>query len=828
MSRLAFNGFVLALCAAGATGDALAQSAVGGTTHGVRIIGTVQTPDGSRLPGATVRIFGTELSTTTDGDGAYVLEARRPVGRLILFAELSNFSSDDVTLQVTGPLSTRIDFILTPTFASDVTVIAEVPMLDAADDVSRIELSPEQVSVLPSLGERDLFRTFQLLPGVSGSNEASSGLYVRGGTPDQNRVEYDGFRIYHVDHLFGYFSAFNMDAVDTVELSKGGFEARHGGALSSVMQITGKSGRLDRAAGSFGAGLLSFNGVYETPLFDNRASGLLAVRRSFQGPLYDKILNLYDSNAAPGQPGGFGPGGGGLGPGGGRFSTFSSQPSSSFYDVNGKLLFNPSTADSVSLSLYRGNDNLDNSRSLQLPEGLFDRLRERGIDPAARGLDPSGTLDISDVRDSGNTGVGLVWSRQWNASVLSEVSLGYSRFQDVRDRARQIGSNANPSAESNQVDDLTFRATVPITLGVGHTFEGGIEVTGNRLSYNLQSGQGQGARLGASPLASVLNRDEGGRLAAAFLQDRWLIGSRLLLVPGVRLTHFDRTGGRYTEPRLAATLFLTDEFSLKTAAGRYYQFTNRITREDVLQGNREFWSLSDGTTVPVAEATHLIGGASYERGDLLVDVELFSKDLSDLTQFAPRFATASDDLDYDDFFFRGTGTARGGELLVQKRSGRHTGWASYTLSAVEESFPDLQAAPFPATHDQRHEVKLVNLYQMGDWHLSQTWIYASGKPYTEPVGLETVDRPFGGTIERVVAGPKNGGRLPAYHRLDVAINREFFVQDAMRGVFSLTLFNLYNRTNVWYKEFEVIEDEIIENDIQLMGRTVNAAVTLKF
>lgn len=823
MFRTVCNVFALALCAATTSVDALAQSTADGITHGVRITGTVQTPDGSRLPGATVRIFGTSLITITDGEGAYVLEATRSPGRLILFAELPNFSSNDATLQVTGPLSTRIDLVLTPTFASDVTVIAEVPMLDATDDVSRIELAPEQVSVLPSLGERDLFRAFQLLPGVSGSNEASSGLYVRGGTPDQNRVEYDGFRVYHVDHLFGYFSAFNMDAVDTVELSKGGYEARYGGALSSVMQITGKSGRLDRAAGSFGAGLLSFNGVYETPLFNNRGSGLLAVRRSFQGPLYDKILNLYDNTPVPGRPGG-----GGFGPGGGRFSTFSSQPSSSFYDVNGKLLFNPSASDSVSVSLYRGNDNLDNSRFLQVPEGLFERLLARGIDPAERGLDLNSTLDITDVRDSGNTGVGLVWSRQWNASVLSEVSLGYSRFQDVRDRARQFGSNANPSAESNLVDDLTFRATVPITLGVGHTFEGGVEVIGNRLSYSLQSGQGQGARFGARPLASVLDRDESGRLAAAFLQDRWLIGSRLLLVPGVRLTHFDRTGGRYTEPRLAATLFVTDTFKLKTAAGRYYQFTNRITREDVLQGNREFWSLSDGTTVPVAEATHLIGGASYERGDLLVDVELFTKDLTDLTQFAPRFAAASDDLDYDAFFYRGTGTARGGELLVQKRSGRHTGWASYTLSAVEESFPDLQAATFPATHDQRHEVKLVNLYQMGDWHLSQTWIYASGKPYTEPIGLETVDRPFGGTIDRVVAGPKNGGRMPAYHRLDVAINREFYVQDSMRGVFSLTLFNLYNRTNVWYKEFEVIENEIIENDIQLMGRTVNAAVTVKF
>ena len=486
----------------------------------------------------------------------------RTTGRLILFAELSSFQSDDATLQVAGPLSTRIDFTLTPSFAFDVTVIADVPMLDTTDDVSRIALAPDQVSVLPSLGERDLFRAFQLLPGVSGSNEASSGLYVRGGTPDQNRIEYDGFRVYHVDHLFGYFSAFNMDAVDTVELSKGGFEAQHGGALSSVMQIAGKSGRLDRTAGSVGMGLLGFNGVFETPLFNNKGSGLLAVRRSFQGPLYDKILNLYDNNPTIGRPGG----GGGPG-GGGRFSTFSSQPSSSFYDVNGKLLFNPSTADSVSVSLYRGNDNLDNSRSIQLPEGLFERLLARGIDPAERGLDPDSALDISDVRDSGNTGVGLVWSREWRSNLLSEVSLGYSRFEDVRDRSRQVGSNATPSAEGNQVDDVTFRAAVPITLGVGHTLEGGVEVTGNNLSYNLESGPGPGARAGANPLTGVLNRAERGRMAAAFLQDRWLLGSRLLLVPGIRLTSFDRTGERYTEPRLAGTLFVTDAFKLKTAAG---------------------------------------------------------------------------------------------------------------------------------------------------------------------------------------------------------------------------------------------------------------------
>lgn len=820
MHRIVVVISMLAVWATVPPAATMAQN-VGETTHDVRITGTVQTPDGSPLPGATVRIFGTSLTTITDRDGTYALVFTRAAGRLILFAELPDYRSDDAVVQVTGRLTTTIDFTLTPAFASDVTVIAEVPMLNTSDDVSRIQLAPEQVSVLPSLGERDLFRAFQLLPGVAGSNETSSGLYIRGGTPDQNRIEYDGFRVYHVDHLFGYFSAFNMDAVDTVDLNKGGFEARHGGALSGVMQISGRSGQLDRAAGSFGAGLLSFNGVLETPLLNNRGSALLAVRRSFQSPLYDRILNLYDNNVALARPGGAG-----FRPGGGRFSTFSSQPASSFYDVNGKMLFNPSAVDAVSLSLYRGNDNLDNSRSIQLPEGLFERLLARGIDPAARGLDPEGTLDIRDIRDSGNTGVGLMWSRQWHPNVLSEVSLGYSRYEDVRDRSRQVGANATPSAEGNQVEDLTFRATVPVTLGVGHTLEGGVEATANSLSYNLQSGPGRGGAPGL--LTGVLNRAERGRLLAAFLQDRWLIGSRLLVVPGVRLTTFDRTGERYTEPRFAATLFLTDAFKLKTAAGRYFQFTNRITREDVLQGNREFWSLSDGATVPVAEATHLIGGGSYNRGNLLVDIELFTKDLSSLTQFAPRFAAASEDLDYDTFFYHGTGTARGGEVLVQKRSGRHTGWVSYTLSEVEESFPTLEAAPFPATHDQRHELKVVNLYETGGWHFSQSWIYASGKPYTQPVGLESIELFSGRTVDRVIVGAKNGGRLPSYHRLDVALNREFRVGDTLRGVFSLTLFNVYDRRNTWYKEFDVIEDEIIENDIQLMGRTLNAAVTIRF
>ena len=670
---------VMFLVGLGLVDGAMARTVRGQGVHEVRIEGTVQAPDGAVLPGATVHIFGTSLTTTSDGDGRYTLNFTHAPARLIVVVYLNDYGSEDAVVEIDGPLTTTVDFTLTPAFASDVVVIAEVPILNTADDISRITLAPEQVAVLPSLGERDIFRAFQLLPGVSGSQETSSGLYVRGGTPDQNRIEYDGFRVYEVDHLFGYFSAFNMDAVEDVELSKGGFEARHGGALSSVMQITGRSGRLDRAAGSVGASLLSFNGTVETPLFNNKGSALLAVRRSFQGPLYNSILNLFDTNPA----GGLGQAVGQRGGRGGRFATFDTQPSSNFYDINGKVVLNPSSDDAMSFSLYRGNDNLDNSRSLDLPDGIFDRLEARGIDPAALGLDVNSSFDITDVRDSGNLGVGFVWTRRWNSRVHSDVSLGYSRFDDVRARSARVGASNNPSAEDNSVEDLTLKAAVPISLGVGHTLEGGLEVTSSDIAYGFQSGAiGQGDA--EAPLTGVLNQFTQGRLTSLFLQDRWLLGSRFLVVPGLRLTSFDRTSTSYTEPRLAATYFVNDRVKLKAAAGRYHQFTNRITREDLLQGNREFWSLANGTTVPVAQATHLIGGGAYERVSFLVDIEVFAKDLSDLTQFAPRLIAASDELDFDDFFYHGDGTVRGGEVLVQKRTGRHTGWVAYTLSEVEE------------------------------------------------------------------------------------------------------------------------------------------------
>lgn len=241
----------------------------------------------------------------------------------------------------------------------------------------------------------------------------------------------------------------------------------------------------------------------------------------------------------------------------------------------------------------------------------------------------------------------------------------------------------------------------------------------------------------------------------------------------------------------------TDRIRFKGGWGKYTQVVNRVTREDRAEGNQAFWTLSDGNLVPAATATHVVGGASYETDSFLVDVELYRKSLDGLSEFAPRLRPGEEAANSRNDFFHGTGLAKGVEVLVQKKFGRHTGWASYTLGRVEHDFPDLEAEPFPASHDQTHEFKLVDSLRLGNWTLASTWIYATGKPYTAPTGVTTVS--LGDfSLGAIDFGAKNGARLPAYHRLDVALNYGWQLGggDATAG---LSIFNLYDRRNIWYK-----------------------------
>ncbi len=799
------------------------------------VSGTVRDAEtGETLPYASVLVIGAQIGAASNVDGYFVLLGV-PADSLTLRVSYLGYQTALVkidTRTLDGPLT--VEMTPTATELDEVLITAEnYQIMKMAENVSQVTISPKDLAVLPNVGEVDIFRSLQLLPGISGTNEGSSGLFVRGGTPDQNLVLLDGMTVYHVDHFFGFFSAFNADAIKDVQVYKGGFPAKYGGRISSVVDLTGKTGDANNFQLGAGLNLLSSNAVMEVPL-GGRGSFLLSARRSYtdilQTGLYTSIYETVtgeDITPEDQQGGGFGGGRGGRGGalGGGFVAPGQAvvQPDFYFYDLNAKLTYLPSTVDVVALSVYNGQDHLDKSRDLSRNLGGPNGQNNVNI-----------TNDLLDLTDWGNVGVSGKWSRQWSPRFYSNALVAYSQyfsdytrntFIERRDaEADTVTFSRNfGTLEDNQVDDVTMRLDNEWQVSQKNKVGFGFQVTRSDVRYDFVRDDS----------LTILDRDQQALQAVAYLQETWKPFSRLDLTVGLRAVYYDVTEQTYIEPRLSFMLGLSDQIKFKGAYGQYNQFVARVVNENITEGARDFWLLADGESIGVAGSTHYILGASYETSGWLFDVEGYYKDLTGLTEFSLRFQRSAGQfrrgaggvgIEADELFFTGDGTAQGLEFLLQKKTGRHSGWISYTLSEVEHTFPDLNGGePFPALHDQTHEFKVVNSLNLGRWTLAATWIFATGKPYTSPESQYFITLLDGAEQSFIHVGEKNSERLPAYHRFDAAVHYKFDVNTSRVDV-GLSVFNLYNRTNVWYKEFDLTESPMVTTDVTFLGFTPNLSV----
>ncbi|MFB3904970.1 MAG: TonB-dependent receptor domain-containing protein [Acidobacteriota bacterium] len=770
------------------------------------IRGTVSASDGARLPGVTLSISGTQISTISDHAGNYVLTGL-PTGRVILVASLPGFADKQTSVTLQRGESLALDITLDverPEF--QVTVTENTPdLMNASEGIGVLEVEPRQLELLPSLGQKDIFRSLQLLPGISATNESSSGLYVRGGTPDQNLVIFDGFTLYDVDHFFGIFSAFNADAVRNLTLQKGGFEAKYGGRISSVVELTGNSGRSEEPAMGGSLSLMGVNGYVDTPI-GKKGSLMFAGRRSYESPFSKRVRDAYSDAADTG--------------GGRAFADFSSEPKSNFYDVNLRASYSATPRDTFVFSLYNGADALDNSRTTTLPAGFLKDDEESSSQ--------SVTNEIVNVSNWGNTGLSASWSRQWTDTIFSRWTISHSRYFKDYERTSEFKTGDEEddaedeeddedkmgAVEHNRLTDVTFRFDNQFVLSSRHQLEVGSELTRNEVAYDfdMNSGYATLSRLGRGTNYSV------------YLQDAWTPFRQFTAIPGLRTTWFDVTQKSYTDPRLSLVFHPTDRVSLKAAGGRYHQFANRLTRESFREGNQDFWMLADNDLIPVSSATHQIAGIAYETPNYLFNVELYKKNLDGLSEFAsvrPPMGSDPEDIILEQRFYQGTGKAKGVEFLIQKKFGRHAGWLTYSRSKVKHFFPEISDEWFPASHDSKHEAKLVDTYRWRDWVFSATLVYASGKPFTEPVGVETVYGPREREIQIIELSDKNSTRLPPYHRLDLSATWNFYDTDSTNINAGVSLFNVYNRKNTWRKEYDVYDDEILETNVNYLGFTLS-------
>lgn len=772
---------------------------------------------GESLPSAIIRVIGTSITATANPDGYFTL-LKVPSDTCML--EVSYIGYQPETYQLnTENIREEIVIGLFPS----IRMLTEVVITDKKGEgimnldkrrVSVLQISPARLEELPNIGEKDILRSFQLMPGISGSNESSSGAYVRGGTPDQNLVLFDGFTVYQVDHLYGFFSAFNSNAVKDVVLYKGGFSAKYGGRLSSVTDITGKEGNSKEFNLAGDISLLSANVFMEKPVND-KSTLLLAYRRSYQGPLYDKIFNKFNSSstAATGAGGGNtgapgGPPGGGFG--GGQTATV---PSSYFYDFNAKYTYAPDQKNRFSWSIYKGNDNLDNSRDMNLPSFIGG----------------GGGLSSSDKTTYGNLGSSLKWSRKWDAKLYSNTLLSYSTYHSDRDNSSTVtiqdedGNDqeiSNGTFEKNKLKDFSLKSDWEWQTDTKYKILFGAFASRQNVSYENSQ----------NDTSKLIDQHTKALTTGAYAELEFNPTERLQLKTGLRNTFYDQTAKLYLEPRLSASYTLTEKLTLKASGGKFYQFANRVIREDILSGSRDFWVLSNGDAIPVSSADHYIAGLSYETGKFLFDVEAYYKKLDNISEYSQRTTgnPRQRTLGLEEHFYNGSGYSKGLELMIQKTSGKYTGWISYTLADATNHF-DAYGGDFFASQDTRHELKLVNMYRMGKWNFSATWIFATGKPYTAPLTSFTLDDLSGNSHTYLTISDKNALRMPAYHRLDASVTYDFIKVDSRKtGSIGFSLFNIYNRSNVWYKQYSIINNQVVTSNVNYLGFTPNITLSLKW
>ena len=419
-----------------------------------------------------------------------------------------------------------------------------------------------------------------------------------------------------------------------------------------------------------------------------------------------------------------------------------------------------------------------------------------------------------------------------NETLTSDLLVSFSDYYSTRDERRSITIDQNGVStirksgilEDNNLIDLSIKNDWKYVYDDKNIFEFGGFGTLYRIDYTYQQ----------NDTLTILDKNQRAAIAGFYLQDKMQFFNNLLtLTPGLRLNYFSGTNKIYPEPRLNASYRITPKLTVNGATGLYDQFANRVVREDIMSGNRDFWILSDGKDIPVSSSLHFNLGLNYDLPGYLFSAEGYYKRNQHVTEYSLRYRAIpqpGSSVQTTEQFFTGDGYAIGLELLAQKKAGNFNGWICYSLGQVKNRFPLQSDQYYFANQDVTNEIKIVGIYKFGNFDFSASWIYATGRPYTSPVGAYKLSLIDGTTGSYYSVSDKNSYRLPAYNRLDVAASYRFnlFKQKGKMNSVSFSVFNLYNRINVSSRQFQVVDDVILQSDISYLGITPNVTLSVKF
>ncbi|MBT9393599.1 TonB-dependent receptor [Hymenobacter sp. NST-14] len=746
-----------------------AQAQVRHTLSGlVRATGTAET-----LPGATVAVPALGLGATADAQGAYSLTL--PAGRHQVVVSFIGYQTQTRELNLTRDQRQNFQLADAGNQLGEVVVqgsgTLEQKLQTTQMSVER--LTAKEAKLLPALfGEVDILKTLQLKPGVQNGGEGTSGLFVRGGSADQNLVLLDDALVYNPSHLFGLFSVFNPDAVQSVDLYKGGFPAQYGGRLSSVVDVKLRPGNPEKFTTSGGIGLISSRLTVEGPIKKGKGAFLVSGRRTYFD-IFTRQINKLTEDDPDSNP----------------------IPDYYFYDLNAKANYKLGDRDELFLSGYLGNDVF----GFNSPNGF--------------------NFDFS----WGNKVAALRWSHQFNQRLFLNTTTSYTGYKySISNRLDQFAFNL-----SSDIRDFTLRSDLDYRPNDRHTLRFGATATAHRFGTGRLRAGSEDGRLN---LGSDITYD--GQEAALYASDIYKPSDKWQFEYGLRASGFrsgqDQYGG--LEPRAAARYSLTPNVSLKGSYALMYQYVHLVTNSGASLPT-DIWYPSRQSVLP-QRSQQVAAGVSWLLGDgrYLLTNEVYYKWAQrqiDFKDGAQLFVNP----DLDSEFLFGKGWAYGDEIYLEKKQGRTTGWIGYTLSWTKRRFPPQRGTSginngdtFFPTYDRRHNLTVVALHSLSDRvKLTGSFVYSSGQATTLPLGRFLFQDVYGADAAAVPIYPqRNTYRLAPYHRLDVGVvwqlrpNRWIPESDL-----TFSVYNTYSRRNPYFVYFDQVKDPETDQVTSFRARQVS-------
>lgn len=725
---------------------------------------------GSRelLPGVNIYLPELKAGTTTNNYGFYSITI--PDGNYAIRYSFIGYQTVELSLLLDKDKTINID-LESSINLSEVEISSDrAERISESNRMSMISLPVNQIKNLPALlGEKDVFKALQLMPGVQKGSEGNSGIYVRGGGPDQNLIILDDAPVYNASHLFGFFSIFNGDALKSVELTKGGFPARYGGRLSSVIEMTMKDGNKQKFSGEAGIGLISSRLVLEGPIKKDTASYLISARRTYIDVLARPLMNRDGS--------------------GGYY----------FYDLNAKLNYDFSSRNKLYISGYFGRDKF--------------YVKTRDSYNGNTGYSSKAGLFWQNATST------IRWNHLFSNKIFANTSLIFSRYNLKIFDEEKDESGTYLLEYNSGIRDFALKYDLEYHVSTTYSLRTGIQSTNHKFTPSAIVEKDSQTLYDFNKKTSYNSLETG-----IYMENNFNFSGKLQLNAGLRLGHFIADTKHYfsPEPRLSANYLIYEGISAKVAYAEMNQYIHLLSNTGVGLPT-DLWVPSTDRVSP-QNSKQISGGFAKDlpQYNLTITLEGYHKWSNKILGYKPGAnflllddPTGAQDFTWQDNVTAGTGRSYGAEVLIHRKTGKLSGWVGYTLSWTRLKFDEINfGKEYWARYDRRHDLSLVAIYEISKrTTLSGTWVYGTGNAISLPLGEYATQehQPFAqfynsvgynpwynGYFQSVTDyGEVNSFRMKAYHRLDLAI--QFHKQkEKYERTWEIGLYNAYNRRNPFF------------------------------